>query len=216
MVPPIQEQVDDARIQPGPSFLCLPDIAHTSIASFLPDGNWGSKSRLRVSEVSRALMEPYRRSLTQMHISIRIAAPVVALLRRQEKLASINLHCQETIPALCLAIVDGCCRGIEILELRTNWETIVTAERSNLLAGALEKDGALSALSILNLHCTFAPGEFLKVARALKGGNSPLLQQICLRGTDFTELDLASFADMLETRARIPQCKRFEIVGTDN
>ena len=46
---------DDARIQVGPSFLCLPDIAHASIVSFSPVGSWGDDSRLRVSEVSRVL-----------------------------------------------------------------------------------------------------------------------------------------------------------------
>ena len=102
------------------------------------------------------------------------------------------------------------------MELRTNWNTTVTAERSNLLAGTLEKDRALSALRILKLHCAFAPNEFSKVVRALKDDCSGFLQQIWSRGTaDFTEHDLASFAEMLEARARIQQCKMLEIIETD-
>jgi len=53
-----QNDDDDVRVQPPSvptSFLSLPDIAHASIAAFLPDGN---DSRLRISEVSRALSSP--------------------------------------------------------------------------------------------------------------------------------------------------------------
>jgi hypothetical protein len=51
---------DDGHVQaPPPTFLSLPDLAHATIASFLPDGNKGNASRLRVSEVSRAMLESY-------------------------------------------------------------------------------------------------------------------------------------------------------------
>jgi hypothetical protein len=116
------EEDDDVRIQPPPrlSFLSLPDIAHASIASFLPDGNETEDSRLSVSEVSRALFESYGGSLNEMrvhNVAGRSAARLAAMLRRNKELAEVTVQEQEAIPALCLAIVQGCCRGIERIYL---------------------------------------------------------------------------------------------------
>lgn len=71
-----------ARPQRPPTFLSLPDIAHASIASFLPDGGTRGPNRLRVSEVSRTHFETYGGSLTRISIlyvqgssTARLAAP---------------------------------------------------------------------------------------------------------------------------------------------
>ena len=51
-----RDSVDEVQSLPRPSFSSPPDIAHDGIASFLPDGDDEHDNRLRVSEVSRALL----------------------------------------------------------------------------------------------------------------------------------------------------------------
>jgi len=87
----------------------LPDALHGSIASFLPDGDKGNASRLCISEVTRALLGPYGSSLTRIclgYVTDSSAAQLVALLRRQEKLIEVNVVEQDSIPPLCMAIVQ--------------------------------------------------------------------------------------------------------------
>lgn len=102
---------NDVRVQPptGALFLSLPDLAHSSIASFLPGGNRGNDSRLRMSEVSR---QSYGGSLTRMLINFvedSSATRLAALLRRHGKLARLVAN-HKAISMLCLAIAQGCCR----------------------------------------------------------------------------------------------------------
>jgi len=60
-----QRRQQDLEPMPPPSFDSLPDIAHTTIASFLPDGNARYETnRAVVLQVSRALLDPYGGSLT--------------------------------------------------------------------------------------------------------------------------------------------------------
>ena len=79
-------QAQPAQPQQPPSFIILPDIAHATIASSLPDGDKGTDNRLRVSEVSRALHEAYGGSLTSASIYYTEggSSSLVALLRRQK------------------------------------------------------------------------------------------------------------------------------------
>ena len=132
--------IEEAPIQPPPtSFLSLPDIAHGCIASFLPDGNKGNESRLRTAEATRALFESYGGTLNNISLQYRedsSAARFAALLRRNNELAYVILYQQEAIPAFCLAIVQGCCRGVERIDLY---------EGANVMMQALQK-------SYLRLH----------------------------------------------------------------
>jgi hypothetical protein len=86
-------QSHDEAPPPSPcSFTSLPDIAHGTIASFLPDGNTMTGNRLRVSEVSRALLMAYGGTLTLAHlrnIKYDSAARLAALLRRQHRLKAV-------------------------------------------------------------------------------------------------------------------------------
>lgn len=91
-----QRHRPDVEPTPPPSFLSLPDIAHATIASFLPDGDllFGG-SRLRVSAVSRALFESYGASLTRIRLRLRNFTGssidnLAALLRRNEKLVEVT------------------------------------------------------------------------------------------------------------------------------
>lgn len=152
----VQRQRDDdgdVRVQPAPappSFPSLPDHAHSCIASFLPDGNKGNDSRLRVSEASCALLNTYGDRLNRMHLGYVAESStgrLAALLRRNNKLAEVTARQQDAIPALCLAIVQGCCRGVKRIDL-VQGETVMTQTHLNLLAGALEVDGALAGLRI--------------------------------------------------------------------
>lgn len=137
------------------------------------------------------------------------AARLAALLQRQNKLAEITVYRQEAIPAFSLAIVKGCCGGIERLYLCLDQAIAVTQERANPLVGALEMGGTLPALSVLTIACNMASGGFSKLARALAGGNAPQLQhfRMYVSGPDN---DMASIADMLEARPRIPRCMRLK------
>ena len=200
-------QDDDGHVQPHPAispfFLSLPDIAHASIASFLPDGNKGNDSRLRVSEVSRAMLESYGGTVTRMnlrHVEDSSAAALIALLRRQKRVAEVTVENErKIIPAFCQAIVQDCCRRVEAVHLRI-WYPALTQEESDLLAQALEKDGALRALKI---HCSLAHGGYSKFARALARGTAPQLQDLSFSFLGNTD-DMDAVADMLEARARIP------------
>ena len=84
-VPRGPNAADQAPSLPTPSFTSLPDIAHATIASFLPDGDRRKDTRLRVSEVSRALLEAYGGSLTcvSFHTGTHSVARLAALLRRR-------------------------------------------------------------------------------------------------------------------------------------
>lgn len=121
---PSTEQPDSgaqAPASPVPSFLSLPDIAHASIASYLPDGDTRQASPLPLSEVSRAQLESYGGSLTRIrisHIPSSRTARLVALLRRQTMLIEVIVDKQESIPAFCEAIVQGCCQRLEIIDMR--------------------------------------------------------------------------------------------------
>ena len=195
-----------------PSFLALPDIAHSSIAAFLPDGNKGSNSRLRVSEASLALRDTYGGSLTRMsvsHVENSSAARLAALLRRNTKLAEVIVEEHEALPAMCLAIVQGCCRRVENLNLNGRY-TNMTQECRSLLAGVLELDGVLAGLRNFVVNCNFTHGQLSSLTKALAGGTSPFLTHFCFFGTDLDENDFNCFADMLEVRARIPGCMRLE------
>ena len=82
-----QRHRQDLEPTPPPSFVSLPDIAHTTIASFLPDGDgFFGDSRLLVS---RALLESYGGSLTQMRLrdfADSSSLALAALMRRNQKL----------------------------------------------------------------------------------------------------------------------------------
>jgi len=146
---------------PAPPFLSIPDLAHSNIASFLPDGNKPKKSRLRVLEVSRALLGYYGGTLTEMSTSCsegRSAARLAALLQKQKKLVDVTVYEQKAIPALCHAIVQGCWRGVERIELHGG-DAMMTQRRLNLLAEALEVEGALARLATSIIDCVLAPGE---------------------------------------------------------
>jgi len=197
----------------------LPDIAHASIASSLPDGNKASDSRLRVSEVSRATLESYGDTVIRMNLRFvedSGAAALVALLRRQEKLERVVVDEQEAIPSLCLAIVQDCCRRLQEIKLgswRADVNAVLTRHQSDLLAAAFEKDAALSALRILHVNYTLAPDGVSKLTRALRRGTAPQRQDLhfpFLPDARCRDDKMTAVADMLEARARIPGCKRLE------
>ena len=134
------------------------------------------------------------------------AGRLAALLRRNESLADVTISISETIAAFCQAVVQGCCRRVRGVEIFGG--SLLTEERSSLLAGALELHGALPALRSLSLHCMGTHGVLSALASALVGGTSPELQE--LECTSFTEIELVFLAEVLEARARIPGCKRLE------
>jgi len=80
----------------------------------------------------------------------------------------------------------------------------------DLLVGALVMDGALPALRTLYVDCASTPGALSKMAKALAGGTSPLLKELCLFWDDVSDNDIEIIANMLEARASIPGCKRLD------
>ena len=73
---------------------------------------------------------------------------------------------QEALPALSQGIAQGCCRGVRLISLTCNSQ--VTSERIDLLAGALEVEGALTSLQSTDFPAT--PGASVsKLARTLRG-----------------------------------------------
>ena len=86
-----------------------------------------------------------------------------------------------------------------------------TLERENLLAAALEAEAALPALKTLQI-LGLSPGGLIALARALQGGSAPVLQHIDIHGRLIGTHDEVwdSIADMVEARASLPGCARFE------
>ena len=101
------------------------------------------------------------------------------------------------------------------MEVYTEEITLADAQ-VNLLAGALEVDGALPALTAFSVECSLGPGGPSKLARALKVGTAPRLRHLNLAWGRYLESDRNIIADMLEARAKIPGCERrenFELDG---
>lgn len=204
---------------PAPSFTSLPDIAHGTIASFLPDGDSKENNRLRVSGVSRALLESYGGSLTCATLrDIQDGRParLAALLRRQRKLKEVSVTKQETIPAFSQAIAQGCCRGVESMLFKVGEFEGPPVDQTHLnsLIGALEVDGALPALKKLVVNFPSTPTRHVvaKLAEALVGGTLPLLEHLEIGCDDmpsrcFTDKDCVMLANMAERRALIPGCR---------
>lgn len=77
----------------------------------------------------------------------------------------------------------------------------------DILAGALEVDGALPALKILEVNFPSTPHVLAKLAEALVGGTLPLLEHLELhQNDDLTDEDRVLVANMVERRAQIPGC----------
>ena len=197
------------RRKAGTGLLC--------IASFLPDGNKGNDSRLRTAQASRALFESYGGILTCISIKFwkdSSAARLAALLRRNKDLAQVTAR-QDAIPALCLAIVQGCCRGATKRINLFEGANVMTQAHLNLLAGAPEVDGALAKLRTLQVYGTL-PGGIPVMARVLAGGAAPVLRRFFFDDTGSTEGDMLFLADIIEARARIPGCERLQVIDGKN
>jgi hypothetical protein len=78
--------------------------------------------------------------MTLCYVEDSSAAAVAALLRRQKKVSEVILCEQKAIPVLCRAIVQDCCQQVQKIGLYLGQR--MTDEQSDLLAGALERDGA--------------------------------------------------------------------------
>jgi hypothetical protein len=158
-------------------------------------------------------------SIIIRHAEGRNPAHLAALLRRQVKLKGVCTGKEdESISGLCQAIVQSCCEEVEFLFLNGSDEgSIMTQQGLDLLAGALEADGALPKLRVLVIACALPPGGLSKLAIALAGGTAPSLRIFHFDATECNEDDLGSIADMLESRALIPSCKKLDsLVGLGN
>lgn len=164
-------------------------------------------SRLHVSEVSRALFESYGGSLTRVdvrYVEGSTADRLCALLQRHKKNVEVYVYKEESMQAFCLAIAQGCCQGVECVEL-LYWEE-TRPESVSALIGALEIDGALPMLRRLSVNLYRPPGAILQLARALARGTPPLLTDLTIEYCETN--DLEALADMMEARARLPGCQR--------
>lgn len=90
--------------------------------------------------------------------------------------------------------------------------TDITQEHLELLAGALQVEGALPYLRTLYVNYTFSydNAHFSTLVRVLAGGIAPSLEKFYFNEAGFNEDDYSSLADMVEARARIPECKGLE------
>lgn len=145
---------------------------------------------------------------------------LVSLLRRHNKLVRLEVKDQDAYPAVCQAIVERCCQGLERLGLFNKLtdvykaHTAVTQERLNLLAGALQVDGALAALKTLEIDSDLAPLALRQsqLTAVLASGAAPSLQFFYFNESGLDEGDLISIVDMVEARTGIPGCKGLEVI----
>lgn len=87
-------------------------------------------------------------------------------------------------------------------------DNALTQECLSCLAGVLDADGNLPALTTLELN-------FKLLARALTGGAAPRLQRFSFNETGCTENDVNSITDMVEAHARIPGCNSFTYLDSN-
>lgn len=120
-------------------------------------------------------------------------------------LAEVVVSEQGAIPALCQAIVQGCCRGVEKLDLPC-FNGVGRNDHPNLLGGALEVEETLPALT--TLWCCQMRGVLPKLTKALMGGAAPLLKHIRIGWGEPVDDDMDPISDM--RRARIPRCSRLD------
>lgn len=83
------------------------------------------------------------------------------------------------------------------------------------MAAALGLEGALPALKSLSVAYQLTHNGLSNLARALTGGTSPQLQDLSI-GSFGKAYDMVSIADMLEARASILGCARFEDLSVNN
>ena len=125
----------------------------------------------------------------------------------------------EHTSAFCQAIVEGCCRTVERLELiLPDSHPYLTNECTDILAKAIAMDGLLPALRTLFVRDNLTQKEracWAKLAEVLAEGAAPQLQRLSFH-TSFGNSGIVVLADMLEARARISGCKRFQRFGIGN
>jgi hypothetical protein len=130
-------------------------------------------------------------------------------MRRNQKLVDVTAE-GRAIPALCQLIIQGCCRGIESITLAARSLTRMCPID---LAPAFSVEGALPALKCLCITFDLTPGALTQLAKALAKGTAPQLQELVISNAD--DLEFEAFADMIEARARLPECKRLEKFGLE-
>jgi len=122
------------------------------------------------------------------------------------KLNEVYVYEEELVPAFSQAIFQGCCQDVECMIFLYREET--RPECGGALIGALEIDGVLLILWGLSVHCHLSPGAIPQLARALARGTAPQLTDLSI---DYCgDSDLEALADMMEVRARLPNCKGLE------
>lgn len=128
-------------------------------------------------------------------------------------LSRVTTEKQESIAALCEAIVQGCCLRVEMISLGSflRRETL-TLQHESLLAAALGLEGALPALKYLSVEYQLSTDGLIALSRALQGGSAPALRGLVICGHLMGDYNNAwdPMASMLEARASLPGCARFE------
>jgi len=169
---------------------------------FPPRRQRGNDSRLCVAEALRALLESYGGTLNRLsmrYVADSSNARLVALLRRQTFLAQVIIREEEALPALCQAILQGCCPNLEVASFPFHHNTVLEI-RLALLAGAFEADQTLPLFNTLQYRGSSGCNTVPLLARALARGMAPQLQELIVRiSRNASELELEAFADMLET-----------------
>jgi len=78
---------------------------------------------------------------------------------------------------------------------------MMTQRRLNLLAEALEVEGALARLTTIIIDCVLAPGELSHLTTVLGGGAAPSPKNFYFNEEGFNDDDIRAIAEMLEARA---------------
>ena len=225
LLPPMMLPVED-----------LPGPAHAIIASMLPDGD-KSNNRLRLSEVSRYMINFYGGTLTTLHVRQRDQYPVAelaSLLWRQRKLEQVTVTDIEIPPKLTPSIKQGCFRHVRelIMELHFNKDDAWALEEYNneddasdldllgSLTTAMQVPGVLQALEVLCFHkkrlnVPFPFGIVEMLAGALASGAAPFLRNLYLggdRGGMLTDDAVEALVAMFEARSQCLACRRLEVL----
>lgn len=158
--------------------------------------------------LSHALLASYGGSLTCLHIRHvegSSDARLGALLQRQATPIKLVVNEQETLPALCQAIVQSCCHSVDNIELT---DDLTEGELHSLLE-PLEAEGALPVVHILRIRRYLTPDTAVAMAELLARGRVPRLKNLILYVSD-ESLMSECFALALQVRTTIPGCSRLE------
>ncbi len=222
----VPEPEPEPEVEPAPvllpTFENLPDIAHKTLATMLPDGDTREQNRLCLSRLSHTLLGLHGDTLKTLDVGwdsphdTDDTESLMNLVTRQHSLQKIYFSGRAaTIPRAAAILVEQ--RHLRnIRELRISCQKEWQVHDVKHLADTFQVPGALQGLEVLSLS-DLVPGVSGAFARALASdGTAPSLRELLLLGCRDCDADICNqddqeaLADMFERRTERQDCRGLE------